>query len=244
MLTFFKGNTEISLQQFDKAESDYTRAITLKDNLTEETNKSFNFRQASDYEKKRYVDASIAEVYRHRSEARLSMNNYTGAIADVDEAVKMIFSQMEGKEAIYNTKAAIYMAQNDNTNALSWLNKALDASPDYAIARVNRAIVKFNLAYKTSVISSEISIKSNPGSNFRLNLPDKTKTVVIKDNIESALVDCNKAIEADPSYAYAYYIRGVIKMGLDQPDYCYDILKSEQLGFTAAKAVIEELKCR
>lgn len=243
MLISFRGNAQLALQQFDKAEKDYTQALSLKDKLTEETKNSLNFYDATDEQKKAYVAGSLADVYRHRGEVRLSLNNYTGAMVDIDEAIKIMPAEMEGREAAFNAKGAVYMAQEDNTNALSWLNKAVQANPSYAIALVNRAIVKFNLAYKTRVISSEISLRT-AGSTSRLNLPDKTKTVVVRDNIESALADCNKAIAADPTYAYAFYIRGVIKMGLDQQDYCYDILKSEQLGFAAATAVIAELKCR
>jgi hypothetical protein len=68
--------------------------------------------------------------------------------------------------------------------------------------------------------------------------------VVNKDNLESALADCNKAITASPKYGYAYYVRSMIKEALEQADYCYDLFKAESLGLDFVKEIIREKKCR
>lgn len=244
MLFSFRGNARLALGEFEKAESDYTQAFAFKNKIEEEVANSDNFQNATPEQKQAHIAISIAENYRFRADARLGLNNYAGAVMDIDEALKLLPADAPGIDAFYNTKGTIYLAQEDNNNALSWYNKAVQVSPNYSLALVNRAIVKVNLAYKTSIINTEIFGHSSRGSSFRLNLPPKNKTTVIKDNIESALADCNRAIAAEQNYAYAFYIRGIVKMILEQGDHCYDLLKSEQLGFTAAKLAIEELKCR
>jgi tetratricopeptide (TPR) repeat protein len=56
-----------------------------------------------------------------------------------------------------------------------------------------------------------------------------------------AIQDLNKAIELDPSYAYAYYNRGVIKHFLNDIDgACLDWSKAGELGAYVAYDRIKE----
>lgn len=239
MLTSFRAAALLKMDQYDKAEADYTKALALKDKIEEEASNSNMFREATAEQKQGYITHSIAEVYSHRAEARLALSNFAGAMIDIDEALKIMPAGAEGIEGFYYIKGAVYLAQEDNNSALTWFNKAVQVVPGFAGALVNRALVKLNLAYRTTVTQRYMGIKG-----ATISLPSQTHVTVNTDNLESALSDCNKAIAADSKYGYAYYVRAMIKIALKQPDQCYDLLKAEQLGYDAATPLIRENKCR
>jgi Tfp pilus assembly protein PilF len=132
---------------------------------------------------------------------------------------------------------------NDNGNALSNFNKAIQISPDFSGAYVNRAMVKINLAFKTKIVAGSFSIQ-NRNINARFDIPVLRKETMNKDNLEAALSDCNKAIQVDSKNANAWQVRAAIKLLLGEGDYCYDLLKAEQLGSSQATQMIAENKCR
>jgi tetratricopeptide (TPR) repeat protein len=239
MLTSFRGGALLKMNEYDKAESDYTKAMALKDQVAQETNSSYKFQEATAAQRQAYINHTIAENYMHRAEARLTLNNYAGAMADIDEALRIMPPGEDGVADFYYVKGSVYLAQQDNNSALNWFNKAIQVVPGFAPALVNRALVKLNLAYRTTVVQRHVGIK-----DASIALPSQTRVSVNTDNLEAALSDCNKAIAAESKYAYAYYIRAMVKIALKQPDQCYDLLKAEQLGYTEARLLIEENKCR
>jgi tetratricopeptide (TPR) repeat protein len=239
MMTSFRGNAYLISGDYKNAEADYTRALELRGNLVGELQKTRTGLTGDAAAFKSYANTLISEFYRSRAEARLDMNNYAGAVVDIDEAIASSPPDAQGKETLFKTKADIFLAQGDNSNAFSWYNKAIQAAPNYAQALAGRALVKLNLAYRIRVIQPMVGV-----NNSRVNLPAKTQQVVNRDNLESALADCNKAIAANPKFGYAYYVRSMIKEALDQPDFCYDLMKAEQLGIDYVKAIIAEKKCR
>lgn len=238
MMTSFRGNAYLAANDYRAAETDYTRSIELRLKLTEELQKS-RPGNTDGLSLRDYASYMIADIYRMRAKARLSMNNYAGATVDIDEGIAMIDPKSEARAEFFKTKADIFLALNDNSSAFTWYNKALQVASNFPEALANRALVKLNLAYRIRVISPFVGFNGS-----RVNLPSKTQQVVNKDNLESALADCNKAITADPKYGYAYYVRSMIKEALEQPDYCYDLFKAESLGLNLVKEIIIEKKCR
>jgi tetratricopeptide (TPR) repeat protein len=239
MLLSFRGNAGLLAGKYKEAESDYTQSLALKNQLAYETAQSMNFRAATEAERASYVIGSIIEVYSRRGEVRLNLGNYAGAFADLEEALKLLAPNSPQRALVYGLMGAVYLAQEDNNNALTWLNRAVQADPGYIQALVNLAIVKLNLAYKTTVAKRTAYV-----NNSTINLPQTTSTSVNTGTLESALSDCNKAIAIDKNFAYAYYVRAIIKLSLSQPDYCYDLMKAEQLGYNESKTLIDEKKCR
>jgi tetratricopeptide (TPR) repeat protein len=235
MMTSFRGNAYLAAENYRTAEADYTRSIELRPKLIAELQKgNTNGLSARDY-----ANFMIADIYRMRAKVRLSLNNYAGAMVDVEEGIALIDPQSEQRTDFFKTKGDIFLAQNDNSSAFTWYNKALQVTPNFPEALANRALVKLNLAYRVRVISPSIGV-----NNSRINLPTKTQQIVNKDNLESALADCNKAIAGNPQYGYAYYVRSMIKEALEQSDYCYDLFKAESLGLGFVKEIISEKKCR
>jgi tetratricopeptide (TPR) repeat protein len=233
----FRAASLLKMNKFDEAESDYNKAIALKDKVIDET--ANYFRDLTPAERQIYIQHSIAENFSHRAEVRLALKNYAGAMNDIDEALKEMPANEGGIENFYFIKAAIYLEQGDNNSALTWLNKSIHFNPGFGSALVDRALVKLNLAYRTTVTQRSLNFGGAP-----ISLPAQTHSTVNTDNLESALTDCNKAIGAEPKNGYAYYVRAMIKLALKQADYCYDFLKAEQLGYEEAKSMIQENKCR
>ncbi|HEV7781079.1 MAG TPA: tetratricopeptide repeat protein [Chitinophagaceae bacterium] len=239
MMTDFRGNAHFALHQYTEAEKDYTQSLALKNNFAGEVKQTTAYRDAGAADLQTYTAQAVAEVYHYRAEARLNLGNYAGAMEDIDEAIALFPANIPGKEAVFAIKGDICLAKEENSNALSWYNKALQLSPDYIPALANRALAKLNLAYKVRVVQRYAGIQG-----ARINLPTQTQTVVNTATLEAALADCNKAIATDPGYAYVYYVRSMIKEALKQPDYCYDLFKAEKLGLDFVKELILEKKCR
>lgn len=60
-------------------------------------------------------------------------------------------------------------------------------------------------------------------------------------DFQGAVLDFDKAIEADPSYAKAYCFRGCARFGVnDSKGACEDLYESQRLGYRAAKTLIEQ----
>ncbi|NOT50908.1 MAG: tetratricopeptide repeat protein [Chitinophagaceae bacterium] len=244
MMTDFRGNTHLAMGKYKEAYDDYTASLLLTGNLDRELRDG-----ATDYAdqtpamQKDYITSMIVFTYSSRAETRINMDDVKGAKQDAETAFKMMPAEMPEKETVYITCGIVALADNDNGNALSYFNKAIQANPSYVPAYINRALVKMNLAYKTRMIGSYIGIRDK-NINVRFDLPVMKKTIEKRDNLEAALADCNKAIQIDPKNGHAYHIRAVIKILLNEGDYCYDLLKAEQLGYPEATALLSEQKCR
>jgi tetratricopeptide (TPR) repeat protein len=227
-----------------EAYDDYTASLLLTDNLDRELREgSTGYKDETPAAQKDNITSFIAFTYSSRAETRINMGDVKGAKQDAETAVKMMPAEMPEKENVYITCGIVALADNDNGNALSYFNKAIQANPSFVPAYINRALVKMNLAYKTRVIGSYIGIQ-NKNISARFDLPVMKKTIEKRDNLEAALADCNKAIQIDPKSGHAYHIRAVIKILLNEGDYCYDLLKAEQLGYQEATVLLNEQKCR
>lgn len=242
MMTSFRGNAFFALGNYKEAEAEYTKSLFLKNNLATEIQQSWNYDEKSETEKQQMLSTYLVDIYGHRAEARISLGNYAAAQDDVQEALK-VPGNLDVKSYVYLLSGVLKIIEGNNNSALSEFNKSIAINPNYAEAYANRAIVKMNLAFRTKIISYYSNIRGG-SLNGQFNFSGVNKSSVNTDNLEAALTDCNKALQLKPDYAYAYYIRANIKIYLEQPDYCYDLLKAEQLGLTEAVTLISEKKCR
>ena len=243
MMTNFRGNTYLAMGLSKEAEEDYTASLTLTANIDKELNEATSYKDEDPAKQKMYRESVITFTYSSRAEARINNGKQKDAEADAETALKMMPVEMPEKETVYNIRGMLYLFDNDNSNALSFFNKAIQANPGFVPAYINRALVKINLAYKTKVISQGFSIQ-NKNISTRFDLPTLKKTTVNRDNLGAALVDCSKAIQLDAKSSLAYQVRATIKLLLGEGDYCYDLLKAEQLGSKEATIMISEQKCR
>lgn len=244
MMTDFRGNTHLAMGKYKEAFDDYTASLLLTGNIDRELRAgSTGYKDETPAAQKDYITAMIVFTYSSRAETRINMGDVKGAQQDVETAVKMMPAEMPEKESVYINFGIVALADNDNGKALSYFNKAIQANPSFVPAYINRALVKINLAYKTRMIGSYVGMH-NKNTSVRFDLPVMKKTIEKRDNLEAALADCNKAIQIDPKSGHAYHIRAVIKILLNEGDYCYDLLKAEQLGYPEATVLLNEQKCR
>ena len=242
LMTSFRGNAYLASGNYKKAEEDYTRAIDLRKNLLPEVEQSWNYRELDGPQKDLYTKGLLTAIYNTRAEARMKSGNDASAAEDIDEVLANHPENAHSRDHTYVLKGVLAMNQNDNSAALTAFNKAIALNGENINAFVNRAIIKMNLAYKAKVINQSIQL-GGMGMHGSFNLPPKEKTIVNKDNLRAALVDVNKAIALDKNYAYAYYVRALVKNELGEPGVCYDLLLADKLGLHGMKELITAHKC-
>lgn len=243
MMNDFKGNALLALGRNEEAETAYTKALSLQRGLEQEVKNSRSYKNENAAAQSLFVVSTVAFTYSARAEARANLGNSRQALEDAESAVKLVSDKTPSAENIYNTRGIVYLGMNDNSNALSSFNKAIQINPSFSSAYINRAIVKINLAYKTKIATRFVSISSR-NINASFDLPSLKKETINRGNLEAALSDCNKAIQLEQDKANAWYIRAIIKILLGESDFCYDLLKAQQLGAAGAAALIAENNCR
>ena len=60
------------------------------------------------------------------------------------------------------------------------------------------------------------------------------------EKFEDAIVSLNVVLEVDPNAFLAWYTRGIAKIQLGRNDFCTDLYKAYELGFTDAQEVIND----
>ncbi|HEX7771319.1 MAG TPA: tetratricopeptide repeat protein, partial [Pyrinomonadaceae bacterium] len=129
---------------FDGAIEDYTRAIRLSSHF--DTSKSSDKRlgnSLTDYsaETITVVDPFTANAYNNRGLVRFKKNDYTGAIEDFDQALKI----RPGLADIYMNRAAALRAMGERQAAMKDLDRAIALKKDFYQAYSNRGSLKLDL---------------------------------------------------------------------------------------------------
>ena len=86
---------------------------------------------------KKLISNSITVSYNNQ-EQQLNTNDFAGAIADFDAALK----QKPNYTLAMNNMASAYIKKKDYKSATEWANKAIQADAKLAAAYVNRGIAK------------------------------------------------------------------------------------------------------
>jgi tetratricopeptide (TPR) repeat protein len=241
ILINFRGNAYRILNQYREAAADYTTSLKRKDKILEEFKKNpINFGK-TDAEYAQMVKEIEGTTYGSLAECKAMLGDLKGAEKDATTAIEMQGINGEGAAFSWNVRAATRLVLNDLDGALADVNKSIQADNQYALAYSSRAAIKLSLSVKTRTTNAYIGVQSST-INGRIQLPEKSTITVNKDILAAALSDCNKAISLEPGLGYAWYIRANIKLLLEEKDYCYDLLKARQLGFTPAENMIKE-KC-
>ncbi len=182
-----------------------------------------------------------AGVYYNMAQCKMRLAKPAEALPFVNKAIELGANNKElNGAALYNMRGNIYQDQRKFQQAINDFNKSIDINPNYPYTYLSRAIAKVNMAENAN--AKAYSPKTGGPAAF-INLSPQNNLIANKEHssiIQSALKDCDKAIEMDSNMASAYYIRGQIKQTLKQKDFCDDLLKAHALGIDVQKDLLKK----
>lgn len=184
------------------------------------------------------IEAQTAEDFFNRGDLKAKNGDEIGAIEDFTKSIKI----NPNDSKVYWSRGIIYYNQNYAILAIDDYNKSLELNPDDETTYYCRALAKSKLGdYKSAI---QDFTKANTS-----NLPEQFKTEVLmnrgiaKSQVGDnwgAISDFNISIEIDPNNAKTYYLRGIVKIILNQKENgCLDLSKSGELGYVEAYNTIK-----
>src|SRR5678815_1967496 len=148
----------------DGAIEDYTRAIRLSSHFNTSKNSDSRLGNSlTDYsaETVTVIDPFTANAYNNRGLARFKKNDFTGAIEDFNQALKI----RPGVGDIYMNRGAALRALGDLQAALKDLDRAIALKNDFYQAYSNRGSVKLDLGDTAGALADlNRSIEINNGT--------------------------------------------------------------------------------
>lgn len=239
----FRGNAYYMLKNYENALTDYSQSVQNKENLISDIEINQKHTQlTNEYEKKNYTDGFLASMQTSIAEIKFAQGKYDEALIEINKGIAIAPEiKVLGKENYYNVRGNIFIALGKYHEAINDFDMCIKLNSNFSLAYVNRAVSKINLAKEFKMSATSISGGINDKSfTTKWALPNKISAKKSDTNILSALNDCNKAIDIDAKFDYAYYIRGHVKKILSSNDYCYDFLKSKELGYPLELPILNE----
>ena len=215
---YFRGEANRELGNYESAIKDFTKALAFKPSAGVFYFRGFchvelgNYESAiKDYTKSLEIDSEEHFVYLARGNAKNFSEDYSGAIEDLDIAIKLN-SKPESDDDYsslidtYDARSlAKYKLQN-YSGAIKDLTNAIEMDPEEPYFYYQRGI------------------------NMQLN-----------GNDSEAIRDFNKVLDIDPNYRNADYIRGISKYNLkDYKGACKDWKNSADRGYKPAEKYLNK----
>ena len=180
-----------------------------------------------------------ASAYVNRGIARMKKEDYVGAIADFTKALEI---NPRDTNTYYFRGSANY-TRGEYTEAVKDFTKVIDIDPMMAAAYFNRGSAKGMLNDTSSIADFVKAIDIDPLFKWSTNIggiyPDLP--FFYDKDYSGAIADLDKAIGINPTYAEAYYRRGLAKVESSQNESgCLDLNKAGELGIAAAYVDIKK----
>ena len=148
---FNSGFAYLNKKEYDKAISDFTKAIEIDPNYTfAYTNRGLAYaslkdptKAISDFTKAIEIDPNFAEVYYCRGNAYFDQGNFSQAISDFTKVIE-IKPNLATIEDVYTNRGISYSNQSNLPQAISDLTKAIEIKPNNALAYYNRGLAYYN----------------------------------------------------------------------------------------------------
>jgi tetratricopeptide (TPR) repeat protein/formylglycine-generating enzyme required for sulfatase activity len=187
-----RGLSYYNRKDYDKAISDYDKAIRLDPNRAVSYNNRGNAYEAmkdydkaiSDYNEAIRLDPHYAVAYFRRGNAYQETKDYDKAISDYDETVRL-----EPNHAVaHNNRGFAYYEKKDYTKAIRDYNEAIRLDPKYADACHNRGLAYRQLGNETQ---AQADFEKAKQLGFASSAIDATPNLeeVISNNLKNAEKD-------------------------------------------------------
>lgn len=240
MMLSFKGNAYVALNEYEKAIDSYKLSLENKDNLRIEIAINPRFSGGSTEQIKTFYEGSLASTYFSLAECELNLGYYEKSLANINTALELApYTEGFKLENYFNLRGNIYLMYGNFEKSLLDFDKSIQLNKNFPLVYVNRAIAKVSLQEKVKIRTYSIRGKINSQPlQVSWNTANKGALTKSETNLQSALNDCNKAIELDSTLGFAYYIRGQVKQILNTKDYCKDLLKAKELGLSVESELL------
>lgn len=156
------------------------------------------------------LDPQNANAFYQRALAYLGMNDYKAAVADLDQAIALGFSQ---PGEAYFQRGHAYEQMGDNERALADYDQAIALDPENAVAYCNRSAVHGRRGnYTQSVDDASQAIRLKP--DYAMAYNNRGVSYYYLQSYNLALADLNECLRLDPAYAKAYNNRAKVYAAL------------------------------
>lgn len=170
-------------------------------------------------------------VYKEQGKMKLALQDLNRAIQ-----LKPIYADA------YSNRGSVRSELNDSKGAIADFGQAIKYKPRHANAWFNRANEKVKVRDVEGAIADfKRSIELFPKADAYANL---AFAHVLSNNMQAARINLEKAIQLDPLFAAAYFLRGKINIQEGKPQTgCADLQKAKQLGHPQAQQDLQRF-CR
>jgi tetratricopeptide (TPR) repeat protein len=227
MLYSFRGNAKLALGRYETAIPDYENSGKYISNVMADIALNEKSTGLGGQSRETYFKGFQASNYLSLAECNLYLGNLKKALQHINSGINLAPEIPEmGRETFFNLRGCIYLESGDYQKARSDFEHALKLNSKFALAYVNLAVTL--LREKSVVKISSFHLKN--GINSPSWLFQKESKPNKKDSgFETALELCDKAINLDQNSGYAYIVRGQLKRILNEPDFCFDLIKAKMI---------------
>ncbi|MCR9155134.1 MAG: tetratricopeptide repeat protein [Bacteroidetes bacterium] len=227
----FKGNTYMAIEEYDSAISYYHKALDFQEAFESEAILSAGFRGLAGEDLESVLNSILPSVNASLAECYLFKGNLIECEKYLDLAMKSIWQLPPPIVAhLHTISGLLSLSKGDLSQAEYQLNKATIHFPEHAMAYYYLAVTKCIQAGTVSGKGFSMRFR-NKGMNLRIPNISERGSSGQEFILRQAMINVDKAILYAPNDALGYALRAVIKRDLKQEGYCYDMLKSRELGF-------------
>ena len=245
MMLSFKANTYYMLKEFTKAIEYYDLALKNKKNYIDEIKKNANFIDMPENEKELWSLAAINALYLSKSKSYYHLDDYDKALTSINKALEFHekLSHLIDFSPYYFQRGNIHLIQKRYELAFNDFDSSLTINGNVHKTYIHAVIADISLLEDINVTNIEKGIDTEKQA-FKISwLHNKSKLSSDSQmSLENGIRACNIVLSYDENNGFAYYIRGKIKLLLQQEDYCEDVQKAFELNIEVENKMLTKCK--
>ena len=186
-------------------------------------------------------DAENVEAFNSRGVAYFELKEYTNALLDYEQAIKL---KSDFYRPYYN-RALLKTAQGDIAGAIKDYSEAIRLAPDTARATVSDIYVNrgqlFAAQGQVQAAMNDFNQAIVNNNHNALALYNQGNLLFLQNNLPAAIKSFEAAVESDPKFGKAFYGMGLAQVLLEQRKQgCLSFKQAQQLGYADATNALNE----